>query len=93
MSKYSTIIYGKELIMKRFFDLPPDQINMNSGTQSSYPISVRDFIAEHKEKFRVNPTLGHFDFVPAIWEAQKKLAQFFKMEPDDMFICHNVTEA
>jgi isopenicillin-N epimerase len=79
--------------MKRFFDLPLNQINMNSGTQSSYPICVRDFIAEHKEKFRVNPTLGHFDFVPAIWEAQKKLAQFFKMEPDDMFICHNVTEA
>jgi isopenicillin-N epimerase len=79
--------------MKSFFDLPRDQINMNSGTQNSYPVSVRDFIFEHKEKYRANPTLGHFEFVPAIWEAQTKMAEFFNFDPNDFFFCHNVTEA
>lgn len=79
--------------MKEFFDLPSDQINMNSGTQNSYPVSVRDFIFEHKEKYRANPTLGHFEFVPAIWEAQTKMAEFFNLDPNDFFFCHNVTEA
>ncbi|TNF27872.1 MAG: aminotransferase class V-fold PLP-dependent enzyme [Deltaproteobacteria bacterium] len=79
--------------MKNFFQLPTDQINMNSGTQNSYPVSVRDFIFEHKEKYRANPTLGHFDFVPAIWKAQKQMAAFFNLDPNDFFFCHNVTEA
>jgi len=79
--------------MKSFFDLPSKQINMNSGTQNSYPLSVRDYIFEHKEKYRANPTLGHFEFVPAIWEAQTGMAKFFNLDPNDFFFCHNVTEA
>lgn len=66
---------------------------MNSGTQSSYPTQVRDFIFEHKEKYRVSPTRGHFEFVPSIWKAQKSMADFFNLDPNDFFFCHNVTEA
>ncbi len=79
--------------MKNLFKLPSDQINMNSGTQNSYPLSVRDFIFEHKEKYRANPTLGHFEFVPAIWNVQERMGEFFNLDPNDFFFCHNVTEA
>jgi isopenicillin-N epimerase len=55
------------------------------------PIAVLDRVQKEKEIYELNPTDGLMGAWGRLWDVQKKLAQYFKADPRDLFLRANVT--
>jgi isopenicillin-N epimerase len=57
------------------------------------PTSVLHRIQKEKELYELNPTDGLFNAWGRMWDVQKKLAQFLKADPKNLYLRANVTVA
>lgn len=78
---------------RKLFRYPEHLLFFNSGSMSLSPSSVIDAIAREKTKYEENPTDALFGAWTRLWEMQKRLAQFFKVRPQDIYLRQNVTFA
>ena len=71
----------------------PVGINLNAGTVSATPLSILEKITSYQNAFETNPPANWLTIWPKLWNAQQKVASFFKADPDDIFLRTNVTVA
>lgn len=71
----------------------PTGINLNAGTVSATPIEILDKVTAYQNAFETNPPANWLTIWPKLWNAQQKVAGFFKADPDDIFLRTNVTVA
>lgn len=79
--------------LRSYFNLPEDEIYLNSGTLSISPRVVQEAVVHHLLEYDRNPTRALIGTWEKLWEVQKGLASFLGADPRDLFLHHNVTEA
>ncbi len=77
--------------MRSLFRYPENIIYMNSGSMALSPACVQERVQAEKARLEQNPTAALFGAWPRMWEQQQKLAQFFKADPNHLFLRNNVT--
>lgn len=78
---------------RNLFRYPEHLLFFNSGSMSLSPSTIIDAIAREKTKYEENPTDALFGAWTRLWETQKRLAKFFKVQPQDIYLRQNVTFA
>ncbi len=78
--------------MKNLFLNNPQEIYLNSGTESKTPLTVLQAIDHYRNDYELNPTSGFVASYQKLWEVQKQIARFFNCQVDELFLRTNVTE-
>jgi isopenicillin-N epimerase len=78
---------------EQFFAKDPDIYFLNAGTQSRAPTEVLQWMRAKRDKSELNPTRAMVESFPALWEAQKQMAEFLGAAPGDIFLRANITSA
>ena len=73
------------------FDLDPGLIYLNSGSHSICPRLVIAAVEKYQREAEKNPTTGLFLAWERLWAVQKKIAEFFKADAQNLFLRANVT--
>lgn len=79
--------------MRAQFQIASHLIYLNSGTHSLCPSSVLEAVGRHQKIYEENPTLGLLNSWSELWKVQCALADFFRANPNDLFLRSNVTLA
>ncbi|MBI2520845.1 MAG: aminotransferase class V-fold PLP-dependent enzyme [Bdellovibrio sp.] len=78
--------------MRNLFINNPQEIYLNSGTESKTPITVMNAIENYKHQYEMNPTSGFVTSYQKMWEMQMHIARFFNCNPQELFLRNNITE-
>jgi isopenicillin-N epimerase len=79
--------------LKELFEDDLSIIYLNSGTQSRTPLDIIHEVNSLRKTTYTNPTAMHVLFPEALYKAHLQFSSFINSKPDDLFFCHNVTEA
>ncbi|MBT7609948.1 MAG: aminotransferase class V-fold PLP-dependent enzyme [Bacteriovoracaceae bacterium] len=79
--------------MKNLFNDDLSIIYLNSGTQSRPPIELIEEVDRLRKITYTNPTEMHILFPESLYQSHVNFSQFINIQAEDLFFCHNVTEA